>query len=589
MATGDSVGSRETSDKLAYLIGGSEETYAYECDACKLDEEIKEGKFYCCTCEDYLCSQCESFHKKVKVTRSHEIVDADDAPHKSYSDKTTQKDSERLSTYEFCSCNQRKTVEFYCEEHSEVLCSMCMNVHHNGCSAESIVEVSSAEDFPDKVKSTVEKLETLEQKANDIEEKSNDALIDLEKMEHACKRDINEMRKQVALLFDKLQQNALDELKSKSNEQSNILKDLNTVVKNTAHLLNTDKCKVGEIKSSNQDKLVAYSKINKVLPSYEAALETCQVKLVMPSVTFQKNPILTSLLVNLDSLGSISSLSRHENSKTNFLDSEVTRHTIIDVKDITDSETPWITGTDFLNNGDLLVADHKNGRIILFDKALDNKKTSSLKCSCPWDIAVVDENQVLVTCSDNLKFINVELNGGLTFTEDIKLGKKANRGMAVKAGLIYVVNRDGKNCIKILSSAGTLQKTLELEHIQEEYWGPNNYYIVTSCMEDQLYLQTDTRVLAITTDGDFIRTNSYSDMKGARGIVVDEQDNLLVCCIKSHNLHIFSSDGTKHKTLLPQKDQIAKPYSVAFRASDGTLAVGDWDTGKLHILTLRST
>ena len=168
-----------------------------------------------------------------------------------------------------------------------------MNVHHSLCSTKTIAEVSSARDFPDKVTSIVIKLETLVQKAQELEEKSNNALINLEKMEHVCMQDIKDIRSQALLLFDKLQQNALDELKSKSNIQSNILKDLNTMVKNTVHLLNTDKSKVEEVNDSNQNKLVACSKINKLLPSYEAALDACQGKLIIRSVIFEKNPVLT--------------------------------------------------------------------------------------------------------------------------------------------------------------------------------------------------------------------------------------------------------------------------------------------------------
>ena len=464
-----------------------------------------------------------------------------------------------------------------------------MNVHHSLCSTKTIAEVSSARDFPDKVTSIVIKLETLVQKAQELEEKSNNALINLEKMEHVCMQDIKDIRSQALLLFDKLQQNALDELKSKSNIQSNILKDLNTMVKNTVHLLNTDKSKVEEVNDSNQNKLVACSKINKLLPSYEAALDACQGKLIIRSVIFEKNPVLTDLHVNLDSLGTFSTpLLTPETGKFNFLDTEVTSHKVFDVKDTSDEMKPWISGIVFLKNGDLLVADHENGRLTLFDSVM-NKKKASIKCVDPWDAAVLDDKQVLVTSAGILRYLHVGLNDTLAFTKEVKLDDTAFRsGVTVEAGLIYVHGSHDKNFILILDGNGTLQKTFMTEQIWESFSGGNRYYISVSSKNDQLYLQGVNRILSITTNGDLIRTYTNSAMKNARGLVIDDKDNLLIGCLESHNLLIFSCDGSKHKMLLSKEDQIAKPYGIAFRASDGTLAVGDWESGKLHVLTLAS-
>ena len=122
---------------------------------------------------------------------------------------------------------------------------------------------------------------------------------------------------------------------------------------------------------------------------------------------------------------------------------------------------------------------------------------------------------------------------------------------------------------------GLLRKKSLVTNILEK----NRYYIEASTKKNQLYLQDDTRILSITTEGDIIDMFTNSAMKDARGLVIDDQDDILIGCIDSHNLHVFSCDGLKHKMLLSKEDQIAKPYCVAFRASDGTLAVGDFNFG----------
>lgn len=43
------------------------------CDVCKLDNVVQEATYFCCDCKDYMCEKCESYHKKVKLTRLHTV------------------------------------------------------------------------------------------------------------------------------------------------------------------------------------------------------------------------------------------------------------------------------------------------------------------------------------------------------------------------------------------------------------------------------------------------------------------------------------------------------------------------------------
>ena len=477
MASGDSVGSRKTSDCLvSSLTRGSEEMYTYECDACKLDGEIREGKFYCYSCEDYLCSECESFHKKVKVTRSHEIVAADEVPHKPYSNKSALRHAAGSNTDELCTCSQRKYVEFYCKEHADIFCSLCKEVHHSSCHTATIDEVSRDKDFQDIFDSTFDKLEMLVKKTLGLEIKSNDATTDFEKMEDNCRKTIRSVRSEVILLFDKLEQTALEDLKFKATEHLDVLKDANTMVQSTLCFLNTDKRKAEEVKnnSGKQQMFVTCTKINKTLPSYEVAVALCQDKLLSPSLTFVKHPILTDLHVNLDSLGVVNSLLTSTKVKNvTFMDSEVKTHKIVDVKDTSDSNKPWIRGIAFLANGDLLVSDHDNKRITLFSKEVKKRKTS-IQCDAkPWDIVVIDVKQSLVTFSENreIHVLHVGVNDSLSFTQTMKIDEPI-QGITLLNEMIYVVcflGSGSTHAVLILDKSGTLQRTIEKEKFGDKY------------------------------------------------------------------------------------------------------------------------
>ena len=588
MASGDTIGSKETSDSLlSSVIGGSEETFTYECDACKLDGHTKEGKFYCCSCEDYLCSECESFHKKVKVTRSHEIVAADKIPHKSYSQKQVMGYSGKPKQDELCACNQHRDVEYYCEEHVEVFCSLCKNVHHNRCSIATIDEMCSDRAFPDNFTSTLKKVDLFIQKAQELENKNNEASNKLETMELSCRGAVKEVRMQMNLLLDKLEEKALNELKIKEKEQSDLLKEGETTLNSTLHLLISDKQR-GDQVIQNEDKrqmFITCTKINKTLPSYEATINLCQDKLIGPSLIFEKNRYITDLLEKLDSLGIINSnLSFTEVMNLNFMDAEVKAHRIVDMKDVSDNLKPWIRGTVFLKNMELLIADYHNKRLTLFDPSVCSK-LATIRCDAsPWDIALVDNKYVLVSFPDvkELRYLHVN---NIKFGQIIKL-KESIKGVTVMHDSIVVACKSREYAVLILDRSGTILHTVTTRQLEGLYSGPNRYYVAVSYKEDQVYIQADTNIICLTLTGEIICTYTDSALTGARGFALDCQDNLLVCCISSHNLHVFEHGGSKHKTLLSENDQIPKPYAVAFRAKDGTLAVSDWDKGQLHILTL---
>ena len=52
-------------------------TPPYSCDACRLDGSVREAKYFCTDCQDYMCENCESYHRKVKVTRLHTVLSGD--------------------------------------------------------------------------------------------------------------------------------------------------------------------------------------------------------------------------------------------------------------------------------------------------------------------------------------------------------------------------------------------------------------------------------------------------------------------------------------------------------------------------------
>ena len=82
-------------------------------------------------------------------------------------------------------------------------------------------------------------------------------------------------------------------------------------------------------------------------------------------------------------------------------------------------------------------------------------------------------------------------------------------------------------------------------------------------------------VICIAVSGKRVYTFSEPDMRGARGLVVDADNNILVCCETPNSVFVLTSDGRKQRVLLTPDDGIINPNTMAFRLSDGVLVIGD--------------
>lgn len=91
----------------------------------------------------------------------------------------------------------------------------------------------------------------------------------------------------------------------------------------------------------------------------------------------------------------------------------------------------------------------------------------------------------------------------------------------------------------------------------------------------------------MTTDGVHIYTNTNSDLVSPRGLIVDNDDNVVIACEGSNNMHVVRADGTKHNVLITPNDGIQKPVGIAYRSSTKTLVVGEWSGEKLKFFYLK--
>ena len=145
MATGGSIKSREKVEQ--------------NCDSCKQDGKQRDADYYCKECQEFLCNDCKDAHRRVSMTRDHEVTNINmvsdvpteslrsmsvTSPDSTTTNKTTSpktKTMKKTSASEFAisdemhDCNPCKTdgknIEaiYYCDICKEYMCGGCGDGH----------------------------------------------------------------------------------------------------------------------------------------------------------------------------------------------------------------------------------------------------------------------------------------------------------------------------------------------------------------------------------------------------------------------------------------------------------------------------
>ena len=174
------------------LQGGLDEMREFDCGPCRKSYVKKEARHYCEECQEYLCNPCKDYHGKLTVTQNHKILSGDEMAKLSM-------EKHRPGYNVKCSCNLNKTVESFCEEHNDIICSSCESVKHRKCTTHPIQD-KSAGYISTSLDSVLKKASTLNAS---IEKLTKERGIDksrLKVLKETCQIDIRKFRRELNAL-----------------------------------------------------------------------------------------------------------------------------------------------------------------------------------------------------------------------------------------------------------------------------------------------------------------------------------------------------------------------------------------------------
>jgi len=202
----------------------SVESKTSPCEACSGGEESESevqnvASVYCVECQTKLCRTCQRAHERLKVTRSHKLVNL--------GEKASAEALYQLMPPSYCDQHQDKMIEIYCFECKIAICMMCYIELHNNhkCSDVSKVDgdfrkqmASDVDNVAAGVEKCREMLESLEKENNDFSEQVTKTGIEISEKAEQLKRMIDDHKEKLMNELSSMKQKRMKEIESLREE-----------------------------------------------------------------------------------------------------------------------------------------------------------------------------------------------------------------------------------------------------------------------------------------------------------------------------------------------------------------------------------
>ena len=562
----------------------SEESFTIACDPCDYDHISKKAAAYCHECAEYLCEGCKTAHGKLKLTRSHKLLSGELMPPKRSAGKM-----QVLNTV-LCSCMKHE-VSIYCKEHCSLVCVNCRTLHHRRCKTSDIDEEILSFNV-DNTKTTIDNFNALNKNISTLQESREHDLRTLSLGAENCRDRVKQFREELIAQLDSMEAKSLSDISIlETQEQEPIVQQVN-ICKSAMNRLDDDNrnLQLAIERADIRSIFMRNIQLSQAVTSLTTITEEISTEVYQPHISFECNPAI-SFAGNQD-LGTVKFHTTRTPQLKGFDEMCITAGNKINVKLQSDAKDTWIFGSTFLSSGELILCDRSNYKLKLLDKRLQMKESIDVPAE-PWDVAPVNQQQVIVTFPHNKYSQFIQVTPSLALGHKVDLGMKCC-GVTVSRESIYISLADSEECkIGIYDLTGKQKlmigpyscedgKLLFKQPYYIDVW--NDEKIFVSDVDDKSSTST---VYCLESNGNVLYSLSNPSFKRCQGISVDENENLLVCDWYSHKVFLITKDGKEVREFLTEKDGLYQPLTTSFRRSDGTLVVTCLDRNDILVFTLK--
>ncbi|CAG2225685.1 unnamed protein product [Mytilus edulis] len=538
------------------------------CGPCMFDDVSKDAGRWCTNCEEGLCENCETSHRKSKTSRNHKVITIED-----------YRKIEHVSISQVCE-HHGENLEWFCNNHDEVLCVACVPSKHKTCSDVIPISANSANSRQSSALSDLE--ETIQGTLCNLKQcikNRESATKEIDKQEMAVKTLVLETRTKINVKLDKLEEKLLHELRSASltckskvmttlqklesteekltkfREQTLHMKEFSSDIQ--VFLGTRQACKLieSEVKSIKNEidaskdfelKLTIHTVIEKLSNQVEdfgqIKISECSTKLAIREKKIDQAQIGINVLTS----------SNISNIKLQLIKA-------FQMTSVYEHDELNISSCIILPNGNLLMAnDTTRNYLIEYSNAGDHIRDIPVS-GRPYDIAVIDLDHIVVTYGDTYF---VEILHTNTFNVEKKISlRKSCLGVSHADGKLYVVH--GRS-IQVLDLSGRQLTTMKTVSLSATRITTSNDKIVYSDWKN-------SKVHCCHLNGEELWQFENDNIDFPTDITADDHNNVFVLSYISNNLTIVQHDGKNSKTLLTESDGLLQPRAVFYDKGNRTL------------------
>ena len=409
----------------------SEESFTIACDPCEYDHISKEAAAYCHECAEYLCESCKTAHGKVKLTRSHKLLSGELMPPKRSAGKMQVLDTV------LCSCMDHE-VSIYCKEHCSLVCVNCRTLHHRRCKTSDIDEEILSFDVDD-TRTTIDNFNGLNKSISTLQESRENDLSTLSLGAENCRDRVKQFREELIAKLDSMEAKSLSDISIlETQEQETIVQQVN-ICKSAMNRLDDDnrKLQLAIERADTRSIFMCNIQLSQTVTSLTTITEEITTEVYQPHISFECNPAIS--FAGDQDLGTVKCHTSRTPQLKGFDEMCITAGNKINVKLQSDAKDAWISGSTFLSSGELVLCDRNNSKLKLLDKSLQMKESIDVP-EIPWDVAPVNQHQVIVTFPYNKYIQFIQVTPSLALGHKVDLGMQC-RGVAVSRESIYIYHR----------------------------------------------------------------------------------------------------------------------------------------------------
>ena len=211
------------------------------CEPCSRTLNRVESGGFCLECNENLCVDCIAYHKTLKITESHTIVDGkphdEDSSISVISENETSESTSKTPSISYhshdhdhgfenrpqkfvatekCVLHDEKLIELFCEDDTELICSVCAGTAHRRCKSVLYIPKAAEGIRKDKrCREVKEQLTELKVKFGKMIKEKQKNIWSYEKQREDALKSVARFRENIDKLLDKMQATMEKEIEEK--------------------------------------------------------------------------------------------------------------------------------------------------------------------------------------------------------------------------------------------------------------------------------------------------------------------------------------------------------------------------------------